>query len=360
MKMLRATPLLLAVFISVFGQGFARSPPFPGFQQFPQDYQQPYQEEQEDQQYQEDQQNQQIPSDDENDLLYPYGTDQGDETTPREDDGTSGAIHLFQEFKFFGKTHSCLYVNNNGVLSFGTAVSQYTPDPFPLKDGRAFITPFWADVDIELGGDVFYQQTTNFAILRRITRDMAIHLPQLGFTATWAFIATWHRVVFFGAANPKTNTFQAILTTDGNRYFAIFNYGDIQWTTGTASEGDPQTGIGGIPAQAGFNSGDDTHYFNIPGSRTNEVMKIASTSNVGRPGRWVFQVDELQVFNGCIFQAKFANEGETFWSDSSCSSKCHCEGSKVSCAGEACPKSGICEESGSFYICKAQEQHTCT
>lgn len=47
----------------------------------------------------------------------------------------------------------------------------------------------------------------------------------------------------------QVNTFQAVLITDGVSSFAIFNYHEISWTTGTASGGDPLTGLGGVMAQ---------------------------------------------------------------------------------------------------------------
>ncbi|XP_075695175.1 alpha-tectorin-like [Rhinoderma darwinii] len=292
------------------------------------------------------------------DVLYPYGTDQGDKKNPVEDDGTSGEIPLSIEFQFFGKNYKSLHVNNNGVISFNTAVSQYTPDAFPLTNGETFVTPFWGDVDNDLGGTVYYRESTDPSLLQQISEDMEKHLPDLHYKATWAFIATWDKVAYYGSASKKVNTFQAVLTSDSYHYIAILNYGDIQWTTGTASEGDAYTGLGGIPAQAGFNSGDDTHYFNIPGSRTNEVLNIQSTSNVNHSGRWVFEVDDFKVPGGCIFQAKFAAEGEEFWREDVCGTKCTCQGGKVSCADEACPESATCEASGSFFTCKTKEK-TC-
>ena len=42
-----------------------------------------------------------------------------------------------------------------------------------------------------------------------------------------------------------------MLITNGRHSFTIFNYGDILWTTGTASDGDEATGLGGTPAQVG-------------------------------------------------------------------------------------------------------------
>ncbi|XP_053307392.1 alpha-tectorin-like [Spea bombifrons] len=283
-------------------------------------------------------------------LLYPYGPSQGDKTTPVEDDGTSGEVPISEEFKFFSNGYRSLYVNNNGVISFKTAVSQYTPDAFPLTEGETFVTPFWGDVDNDLAGMVYYRESKDADLLNTITKDMEKHLPDLHYAATWAFVATWENVAYYGAASKKTNTFQAVLTTDGYRYFAILNYEKIQWTTGTASGGDPETGLGGTPAQAGFNSGDDTHYFNIPGSRTPEVLNIKSTSNVNYPGRWIFRVDNFEVPGGCVFQANFAMEGEEFWKDSTCTTKCNCNSSgNVACVDEACPQGATCEPSGSFF-----------
>ena len=43
-----------------------------------------------------------------------------------------------------------------------------------------------------------------------------------------------------------------MLATDGVASFIILNYGDIQWTTGIANQGDPHSGLGGVPAQVGY------------------------------------------------------------------------------------------------------------
>ncbi|XP_032532169.1 sushi, nidogen and EGF-like domain-containing protein 1 [Chiroxiphia lanceolata] len=228
-------------------------------------------------------------------LLYPYGPDQGDQTNPKHDDGTSERIALFIPFAFYGKTHEALFVNNNGVISFDEPVREYTPDPFPLVDGRSFVAPYWADVDNVLGGDIFYRQTTNAVLLGDISRDINQYFPETLFTATWAFVATWDHVAYYGSTSTKGNTFQAVLTTDSKTFFIILNYWDIQWTTGAASDGDAETGLGGIAAHAGFNSGDDTNFYNIPGSQTDAIINITATSNVNVPGRWAFRVDNFQL-----------------------------------------------------------------
>ncbi|KAF1561266.1 Alpha-tectorin, partial [Eudyptes schlegeli] len=228
-------------------------------------------------------------------LLYPYGPHQHDHKTPKLDDGTSKEISLAVPFTFYGKKHQTLYVNNNGVISFGVRVKQYTPDPFPLADGRPFVAPYWADVDNVLGGEIFYRETTDPVLLARITKNINQYFPKIPFTAIWAFVATWDHVAYYGSTSNKGNTFQATLTTDTKTSFIILNYEVIQWTTGKASDGDAETGLGGTPAHAGFNSGDETNFYNIPGSQTEAIINITQTSNVNVPGRWVFQVDDFKV-----------------------------------------------------------------
>lgn len=43
--------------------------------------------------------------------------------------------------------------------------------------------------------------------------------------------------------------------------------------------------------QAGYNAGDGLRFFNIPGSGTHEVFELPYTSNIERPGRWMYRVD---------------------------------------------------------------------
>ena len=47
-------------------------------------------------------------------------------------------------------------VNTNGVLSFGTALPTYPSESLPVN-GTAFIAPFWADIDTQMNGSVYYR-----------------------------------------------------------------------------------------------------------------------------------------------------------------------------------------------------------
>ena len=85
------------------------------------------------------------------------------------------------------------------------------------------------------------------------------------------------------------------MATDGTLSFVIFLYADglIQWTTGDASEGID--GLGGTPAQVGFNAGDSERYAAVPGSSTASIINIASTSNVDVDGVWIYRVDAAKI-----------------------------------------------------------------
>ena len=86
-----------------------------------------------------------------------------------------------------------------------------------------------------------------------------------------------------------------MLATDGMETFAIFLYadGEIQWTTGDADGGT--NGLGGNTAQIGFNRGDGTDFGIIPTSGTSDVGNVATTSNVGQDGVYVFKISHSTI-----------------------------------------------------------------
>ena len=67
------------------------------------------------------------------------------------------------------------------------------------------------------------------------------------------------------------------MATNGINSFVIFLYadGEIQWTTGSAS--GVSGGLGGIPAQVGFNAGDGIRFASVPGLRTAAIINITTT-----------------------------------------------------------------------------------
>ncbi|MEO0898925.1 MAG: nidogen-like domain-containing protein [Bacteroidota bacterium] len=158
-------------------------------------------------------------------------------------DDCSEEISLPFAFDFFGKKYETVHLNSNGNLTFGLNFVEYTPDPFCL-DGPMMVAPFFGDVDINDGGNINY-----------------LIDPQGHY-----IIINWMDVAYYGCGPgcDKTNTFQLILT-DGQPSqinderlpqgaTVVFNYGDMQWTTGNSSNGTD--GFGGSAATVGMNAGD--------------------------------------------------------------------------------------------------------
>lgn len=157
------------------------------------------------------------------------------------DDGSSALIPIPFNFCFYGQTYNALYINNNGNITFTSILSAFSSTAFPSA-GNQILAPFWADVDTRAGnGQVLYKVTPT------------------------AVYINWEDVGYYSQQGDKRNTFQLIITdgtdpavSDGN---VAFCYQDMQWTTGSASQG--VNGFGGIPATCGANKGDNIGYFLI-------------------------------------------------------------------------------------------------
>jgi hypothetical protein len=82
------------------------------------------------------------------------------------------------------------------------------------------------------------------------------------------------------AHSMQFNTFQAVIATDGSKTFVLFLYQDIQWQ------------LNGYTA-IGFSAVDRTRFFNLPESIDfSKRLQLESLSNVGRPGTFIFRVDQ--------------------------------------------------------------------
>ena len=166
----------------------------------------------------------------------------------RNDDDFSASIPLGFNFCFYGSTYTSCFINNNGNITFNSGLFSFSAGGFPagnmLNPDTIMIAPFWGDVDTQDPGSglVYYKKTPT------------------------ALIVKWDHVGYFNSMSDKVNTFQLIIT-DGNDPLlpngnnVAFCYGDMQWTTGDASNGT--NGFGGIPATVGVNKGDHSNYIQL-------------------------------------------------------------------------------------------------
>jgi hypothetical protein len=159
------------------------------------------------------------------------------------DDFYSNSIYLPFSFSFYGTTYDSLYINNNGNISFTNPYNNFTAFAFPDPSFN-MIAPFWADVDTRStnGGNVWYKLNPH------------------------SLVIVWDHVGYFSMMEDKLNTFQLIIS-DGQDTIVptgnnvSFCYGDMQWTTGSASGGI--NGFNGSPATVGVNIGNGLDYFQV-------------------------------------------------------------------------------------------------
>ena len=166
---------------------------------------------------------------------------------PTNDDGSLGPISLGFTFNLYGTSYTQVYINTNGNLTFTQSYSPYTPSGFPFS--VPMVAAFWADEDTRPrcgGTGVIYYK-------REATR----------------LLVTWQNVGYYDQHCDKTVTFQIVIGTqtdpvinpNGELNNILFNYGDMNWTTGDVSGGSG--GFGGSPATVGANKGDGVNFVQV-------------------------------------------------------------------------------------------------
>jgi hypothetical protein len=210
------------------------------------------------------------------------------------DDNSSGAINITSVFgsngvNFFGHNYTTLYINNNGNITFNAPIGTYTPSAINAGFNNPIIAAFWADVDTRSHGHVYYDLDT----------------------ADGVMTITWDQVGYYSFGTDKLDSFQLVLINEGNGNFDIeYRFGNIQWTTGSASGGSG--GLGGTPARVGYSAGDGTHYFELPQSGNQSAL-------LGLPGingnTGIAGVDHLEVRNGEVGPSTLTSTGTINFSD---------------------------------------------
>jgi len=224
--------------------------------------------------------------------FYPFGKLAGDKVLFKNDDGFDGPISISTTFPFFNKSYDSLFINTNGLISFENGVSQYSPIQFPLQSVIG-VSPYWTDINTLTGGDVFYREVLDPNLLSQFATEIRRAFPSLyNFRPTWAYMSTWYQVAAYeyGIQRPQfNNTFQAVVVTNGQYSFTIYNYENLMWPNSLINK----------KVQAGFNAGDGVTYYTINGSFTDKIpMILSNSSNVGIDGKWIFRVDKNNITSG--------------------------------------------------------------
>ncbi|KAI4889219.1 hypothetical protein NFI96_022471, partial [Prochilodus magdalenae] len=245
--------------------------------------------------------------------LFPYGPLNGDLTLPEGDDETSSVMTLTKPMYFYETAFSKLYVATNGIISTQDLPmeKQYVDDGFPTE--FPVIAPFLADIDTSNGkGAIYYRQTESPGVLNRIAAEVQRGFPGSQFTPTHAVIATWENVGAYEevsrSAEPRLNTFQAVVAYDETNTYALFLYPEdgLQFY-GSRPKETFNVEIE-LTARVGFTRGEvsffffsraDGPYYSLT---TNEqsVKNLYQLSNINVPGVWLFHIGNANALENVV------------------------------------------------------------
>ncbi len=140
-----------------------------------------------------------------------------------EDDDTE-SYNLGFDFTFYGATYSSVYVNSNGALLFDDDNDDYEVGDDIEDDFGRVIAPFWADLNPDEEGDIYYNT--------------------LGAAGDRRFVVTWDDVMDY--EEEFNNTFQVILFESG-----LIQFGYESLLGSDSGDGENVIGV---------SRGDDTNY----------------------------------------------------------------------------------------------------
>jgi hypothetical protein len=251
-------------------------------------------------------------------------------------DGTPTTVPIGFSVNFYGQTFSNLYLNNNGNVTFDAPLGTFTPFGL-VGTARQIIAPFFADVDTRGMGVVTFGN------------DVVDGRP--------AFGVNWTNVGYFDAKADKLNSFQLVLINRSDRnagdFDIEFNYDQVQWETGDASDGTD--GLDGSSAVAGFSNGSKRPgtSFQLSGSGVprsfldvNPAGLIHNFLNTNVPGRYIIPI--VNLTNTVLNVQRFAQNDPAWGANAYANSSRTIEqqGSELACLAMALHFQGVATDPG--------------
>jgi len=226
---------------------------------------------------------------------------------PHEDDAPSQAANVGFNLNFFGVSASSVFVNNNGNITFGQPLTQFTPTGLDSNNGGIpIIAPFFADVDTT---------PANGAVVTYGTGTLC-GLP--------VFAVNYINVGYYSSHLDKLDSFQVVLidrSDVGAGDFDIeFNYDNIEWETGDASGGTD--GLGGSSAVVGYSNGTGNPgtFFQLAGSAVNGALinggqdaLVSHSLMASTDGRYHFEVRNGNVMMAPAVNNDITDAIKVFW-----------------------------------------------
>ncbi|XP_065604456.1 mucin-4-like [Cyrtonyx montezumae] len=233
--------------------------------------------------------------------LYGYGARENDrEYVQRRVDFSSPLFKPETGFPFGKTLRDSLYFTDNGQIIFPASSSSILTLPNPPAHGFTgredvpMIAVFWDNADFSRGtGTTFYQEFLTLNSQKPpFVRDVEAKVRRYmrsSYSAAWTLKITWEKAPAYGARgnSRRTNTYQAVLTTDGFRSYVLILYqdGGMQWD---------YTQLAATNVLIGYTSGDG-YYRNDDLSQGSPAAKYRPDRyrgyNTDLRGLWLYKLE---------------------------------------------------------------------
>ncbi|KAI1235901.1 Mucin-4, partial [Lamprotornis superbus] len=192
--------------------------------------------------------------------LYPFGVEGGDqEYVQRMVDFNSPLFKPEIGFPFGKSLRDALYAKSYPSQQITSSFGQFTdngqiifpptdnyvpsnPNPPPWgftgQESLPMVAAFWDDADFSKGvGTTWYQEYSTLSSTQDpVVQDVEAKIKKylkIPYVAKWTLKVTWEKAPAYPSQrdDTQTSTYQAVLTTDGNRSFALLLYqdGGMRW-----------------------------------------------------------------------------------------------------------------------------------
>lgn len=262
--------------------------------------------------------------------LLDYGKSAGDTGMGTVDD-RSFIVNMRSTIKFWNTYLLTIYINSNGVISSSSYSSTSSSWPqAPNNSLRVYHTD--AIFNSQCGScNIYIRTVLSTQDLKKINN--LLRSKDQNFTADKdrTLVTTWYNASQYGNQN-KTNTFQSILTSNGEKTYAILSYGKLQYHKETSSSF----------ATAGFKVSGNHYCTFVNKKRTS--MKLQCRSNVFSPGLYVVGLTPASEYQ-CDMGGNLTN---------SCS---HCPGEewfRVNCDNKGIKN--VCGSNGMEYMSECERK----
>ncbi|XP_018863293.1 mucin-4 isoform X1 [Parus major] len=238
--------------------------------------------------------------------LYPFGVEGGDqEYVQRTVDFNSPLFKPEIGFPFGKSLHDALYFTDNGQIIFPPTDNYVPSNPNPPprgftgRESLPMVAAFWDDADFSKGvGTTWYQEystlsSTQESVVQDVESKIEKYL-KIPYVAKWTLKVTWEKAPAYPSRrdDSQTSTYQAVLTTDGNRSFALLLYqdGGMRWD---------YTKLAAANVLIGFSSGNGYAQNELtqkpPAVRYRPDQESSTGSDVR--GLWIYRLDSRSRVN---------------------------------------------------------------